>query len=289
MCPRDTPRTGLLDLQCPDSLSMMRRLRGVIEIMSAAFRPILLAGCLLVMPVAVQAQALGRPPETDARAGDEARRVAAMQLAQTLQPRDVVVTEALSTLDRGFVDTLMSQKEVRDLEAQYPGIVQAMWTGARPIAAEMLEQALPKLWNRLADVYASKLSTDQIEATKAFFASPTGRKVILLLNRNADLRPLMRDVFADEKGQITPQGYVESVVASAGRTAGQMSPAEIGEMDRFMRSPAGLAMAAMAVEVRDIGVAWMNESEPKYDARIERAMTEAAAARIGGKQVRPTD
>jgi hypothetical protein len=181
----------------------------------------------------------------------------------------------MAAIDRQFVDALMEDDDIRALEAEYPGIVHASWTEVRPVMADMLRHDVPRLWDVLAGIYERRLTVSQIEAATSFFASPTGRKVIALMNRNADLGPAMREVVADDQAQVTEKNYTGMVMSSAARTVREMSAAEVAEMTRFTQSPAGLALQALIPEAKAAGVAWMNESDPEVEARFGKAIDKA--------------
>ena len=220
-----------------------------------------------------------------------AHRAKAMELAQVIQPTTVVIPAGMAALDTQFVETLRAQQDVAALEAEYPGIVEATWKALRPVMQDEMERSMPKLWGLIADIYVRNLTIAQIEAAKAFFSSATGQKFVLLINRNVDVRPMLEDVATDPNVRFDDEDYDQFVSSSAKKTAEQMSPAEVGELSRFLSSPDGLAIQKVIPEMRQLGVSWFNADDPEFGARVEKVTMEAMMAyverqdakRAGGK------
>lgn len=210
-----------------------------------------------------------------ATAPDAERLAKALTLAQTVQPREMVVDQSMATLDEQMVAGLMADPNLKTMESENPGIIAAMWKGARPIIAETLAKSLPDLWNGLAGVYARHLTSAQLDETIRLFRSPTGRKFVLAMNRNTDIKPMIRDAARQGDGQIGEKSYMQTVSRTATATAATMSPAEIAEFDRFLATPAGQAFLGVGSDVTKVILEWTNRKDPAAEARVEAAMIAA--------------
>jgi hypothetical protein len=176
----------------------------------------------------------------------------------------------MATIDRQIVGALVADGDVKKLEAAHPGAVRAMWDGAKPLMRGMLETSLPDLWQRLADVYGAHLTDDQLEATTRFLRSPSGRKFLLQANSHVDLRPMVAGSISND-GRIGQQTYMNTATSAAVSAYQAMSDSERAEINGFLTSEAGQALAAAAPEVARTGVEWMNKAEPGED-RVQTAM-----------------
>lgn len=246
------------------------------RIVSRLFPAILAAFLLAGAAASAAAQPDPAPPSSQP---DAERMAKALALARTVQSREVAVDQAMEILDRQVVEALLADPEIERMEAEHPGIVKAMWAGARPVLADELVKSLPDLWDRLSRVYARHLTSAQIDEVAAFVESAAGRKLVSEMNRNADVKPMLRDVMRSPEGEIGLGTYLETVGGAASATLAAMTPAEREELIRFFTSPAGRALQAAAPETTGLAVEWMNMSDPETDQRVAAAM-EAAIDRF---------
>ena len=248
--------------------------------------------CPAFAPVAALAAALlacspsqaGVPPVPAAAAPDAERLAKALKLAQTVQPREMVVDQSMITLDAQVVAGLMADPNIKTMESENPGIAAAMWKGARPIIAEMLVKSVPDLWNGLAGVYARHLTSAQLDETIRFFQSPTGRKFVQAMNRNADIKPMMRDMVGRADGVIGEKSYLQTVSGAATAAASAMSPAETAEFERFFTTSTGKVVLGVGPDVTKVVLEWTNRKDPAVDARVEAAMIAAVEKFLEARQ-----
>lgn len=232
---------------------------------------------------AAPAQPVNARPAAAATAPDAERQAKGLKLAQAVQPREIAVTQSLAALDRQMVDTLLADGETKALEAEYPGIVRAMYLAARPILAADLEKSLPGLWTELAQVYALGLTSPQLDEATTFFEGAAGRKFLRGLTGNAQIKTLTRDITGPGDGTIRASSYTKVLEGAAVATVDSLTPAERGELSRFLTSPVGKALEGVAPEAMRVGLAWMNRADPESDARVEAAMIAAVEAFIESK------
>ena len=248
---------------------------------SQSFNPLMpmIAAMLLALPAA----ASSAPPSPGPAAEDSSRMDKAMKLAQTVQPREVVVDQALAVLDKQAVASLLTDPGLRQAEADHPGLVQAMWLAAKPIIREELANSLPDLWKGMAGIYAKHLSSAQIDEVTRFFQGPAGRKFLLETNRNVDIQPMARDVMRPGGGNIGQAAYLETVTAASNAAAAAMTDAERREFQGFMATAAGRRLEQAAPDVTRVGLEWMNRDSPGMEARVEAAMMAAIEKMLGAE------
>jgi hypothetical protein len=208
---------------------------------------------------------------------DDVRLAKGLKLAQTVQPLELVVEQSISTLDDQAVAGLMANPDVKKLETENPGIVAAMWKGARATISETLTRSVPELWSSLARVYAKHFTSAQLDEVIAFFESPAGRKFVIGMHRNINVEPMFRDA-AGAEGQVSEKTYTQTVSGAATATAQAMSPAETAEFERFLATPTGKIVVEAGSDVTAAILEWTNRRDPKAEARVEAAMTKAVKA-----------
>jgi hypothetical protein len=236
-----------------------------------------LAAALLV---SAGPSAAARP--APAAASDAVLAAKALKLAQTVQPLEMVVEQSVAVLDDQVVAGLMANPDIKRLEAENPGIVAAMWSGAKPTISEILVQSVPDLWSALAAVYAKHFTSAQLDEVIGFFESPTGRKFVIGMHRNIDVKPMIRDAVGT-RGQLSEKTYTQTVSGAANATAEAMSPAETAEFERFLATPTGKIVAGVGPDVTSAILEWTNRRDPKADARIEAAMIKAMEKFLGDR------
>jgi len=62
-------------------------------------------------------------------------------------------------------------------EARWPGVTWAVTSELQPLVQEIMRRRLPDLWRRLAPVFRSALTADELRRAAAFVGSPAGRAV----------------------------------------------------------------------------------------------------------------
>jgi hypothetical protein len=232
-------------------------------------RPLLLA-CALAFASAPLAAVVGAP----AQASDSAHRQKALALAQTVQSQEIAIDSSMVVIDGQMVEAMMADPDVKKLETAHPGAVRAMWEGAKPVMRQQLVSSLPDLWQHLADVYAAHLTDAQIDATTAFFRTPTGHKFLLQMNKRVDVRPMVADATVGD-GKIRQQTYENGATAAAVGAIGDMSEAERAEIARFLVTDAGQALGATAPDVTRTGLEWMNRTDSSAQSQVGAAMKAA--------------
>jgi hypothetical protein len=238
----------------------------------------LVAGCS-VLPLAAHAQA----PAAQAQAGQSD--AAALALAKMVAPLEAHVEAELELARTGVLKLPEANDEARALEAEYPGIHQAMWTAMEPELRASLTSDLPKLWERLARVYKDMLSPPQMQALARFYATPTGQRMLHTIATEADPTPLVEAAFVDPESKISKEVFEKS--NAAGRAA---FVASLGEADRPALEQLGrivplARLNAVGARVQQVALEWINEEDPAADARldavvqpvVEKFMAEAGA------------
>lgn len=239
----------------------------------------LFAAALLGCASAATAQPAPPPAAT---AADSERLAKAMELARTVQPRDLLFQQSMAVIDKQALDGLLAEDSVKAMERENPGIVRAMWTAARPILAESVDKSMPDLWDRLSKVYARHFTPAQLDEMLRFFRSPLGQKFLVAMHSSADVRPMLRDVLRPGDGKVSEGSYMQTVTGAALGAAKAMTPAEAAEFERFFATRVGKKMVEAGPDVSRTMLEWTNRPDPEMDARIQQAMLEAAQKFLEG-------
>ena len=210
--------------------------------------------------------AVAQPPVAAQAEDIAARRAKALELAQIVEPRDLAVHPA--KLEAGFIQGLIALDDIRELEAEYPGMVRAVWQALAPEIQRDTLAALPARWAKLADIYSSHLTLQQLTEAAAFLGGPTGRKAIALGQEGAVV-PAVTAGAMSEDGELSAADYLKLETAAVREMVKGLTREEQEQMAAFGQSPAGIALLSAAPFVQQATLEWVNASDPETDARME--------------------
>ncbi len=198
-------------------------------------------------------------------------RTKALQLAHIVEPGTPIDPVKAGA---EFVAALQAEEGTARLEAEYPGILKAMWMAIMPETERQSGAELPRLWEKLATLYASKLSVAELDAASAFLGGPTGRKLVKMVNEGM-LAPGLAAIMKSEDGSLSAADVASAKMAAAQKMANSISAAEEAQISAFASSPAGLKLQEIAPQVNAISLEWANAKDPEGDDRIDALMEKA--------------
>jgi hypothetical protein len=198
---------------------------------------IALAAALLA-PITASAEAppvvIMLPPAAASRAplpDTPARRAAALKLAQSAQSIETLKTGSLRGFAEGLRHVAAQPGGLAEIEKKYPGFTEEMIKRGSPAMAREIERVGPDLWRRMADIYVVELTDDELARYIAFYSSPTGGKLMRLINENADIDPLLKDL--KQTGEMLVNAHEQAVDKAAAASIGAMSADELIAVLRF--------------------------------------------------------
>lgn len=228
---------------------------------------VLFASFALVLPVGVLAHA----QESDA---SQVKRdeEAALDLARLVRPLDSAEIEVRNAKVAFYAEGREDQ-DLKALEADYPGILDAMWEACEPILRRYSEQEDPALIARLSDLYVARLTRSEIDALIRFYSTPTGEKLVRTMYESADYRPILRASLDDRATTAEDIGEVQK--NARGAVLKSVTEADHAALEDLGRSISLTKANALGAEVRQLMASWMNEPDSEMDAAIEAALLPA--------------
>lgn len=241
-------------------------------------RKILGVGLVLLSIACCLPAAAAEPPVSASETSAKAKR--ALDLSKLLQPRELVVESAMATLERDIPAALRGDEDVDAMEAEYPGIIDAMLAAAMPELRAQVEASMPSLWTAFAKLYESRLSLEEIEAMHSFFSGPTGQKLLIAQHRNFASEAMIKDVLENEDGTVSAAALQQGKQAAMAEAQRTLTPEDKAVLMELIKSPLLLKMQQLGPEVQRLTLELINAPDPEGEARIEALMTEAAEAFI---------
>lgn len=215
---------------------------------------LVLAGFALgaTSPLAGQKQAASTASEADASA--------AAMLARLIYPEALNSAIVTYTIVHIVGPAYHADPSLRTLEADHPGIVDAMIAAMRPAFERGRREALPQLWAQTGAVYAAGLTPIELREALRFYSSAAGRR-LALAERKAVAHAELRS--AQVGAQTDP--------------AKGLNPDDARARSAFEATATGQKLAALQPRIAAILSAWNNTRTPEADARVGEAMSRAAA------------
>jgi hypothetical protein len=213
----------------------------------------MLAGCALGATSLVVAR--DRP----ASSADKAETQDAATLARLIYPEALNSAIVTYTIVHRVTPSYRNDPSLRTLEADRPGIIDAIIAAMRPVVEQGRREALPRLWAETGEIYAAGLTPDELRQAVAFHKSPAGRR-LALAERNAVANASPRP-------------------DRAGHQAGQRTdadPEDVRSRRVFAATPTGRKLSSLRPQIEAIVKAWNNSWTPEADARLGEAMSKAA-------------
>ncbi|RZL83235.1 MAG: DUF2059 domain-containing protein [Sphingomonas sp.] len=187
---------------------------------------------------------------------EETLRDEATILAKLIYPEALNRAITTYTIVQVVTPAYHADQGLQSLEADYPGIIDAMIAAMQPEFEQGRVDALPTLWAKTAAVYASNLSLDELQQTIAFYASPAGQR----------LSAAKRDAIANASSPRPERR------AGPDPDAGS-KPDEVQLSRTFASTATGRKLAALQPQIDAIIAAWSEAPTPEADARVTAALS----------------
>jgi hypothetical protein len=234
---------------------------------------------LVTTPAAFPARAQQAPA-----AIDPVRQKLGNDLARLLNSEESTITVSERGISDAMPKAMMADPNVKALETQYPGIVDAMVAAMKPILMGHIRSSMPELWTLVGDFYAANLSEADLRAALAFYGSPTGRRIIDLMSAGIDMGPMLDDMVSSGKYEVTESNLKSSVMPAAARLPGKLTPAEMQATIRFGTSAEGQRVVALTPRVSKLVADWSNKPAPAIEAQLDKVLA-AVVEKFTGEKI----
>jgi hypothetical protein len=218
--------------------------------------------------------------QTQADAFSPTRLALGRELAELLNNEAMTRVQIDKMLTKTLPDAFRSDPEVRALEKRYPGVIEVMLDTMAPMFVDRTLSMLPEMWDALAPIYAEELTEDELRAALAFFRSPTGAKVLMLMGEEMDFSAALTETQRGD-GRISETGLMQGSVAGVTGTLRRLSPEEAAEVRAFSLTPAGRGLARTLPRVQAVAMEFANTEDPEFEAAIQAALIPAVEAHTG--------
>ena len=206
-------------------------------------------------------------------------RDAALRLARIVLPERDQVAAALRMVDSDLAPAFRGNDDFKALEADFPGFTDTVLAELKPALARFTRRELPAYHARVAELFASRLDTAEIDDLAAFYQTPTGQKMIRGMHENLTARATVGEVMTDPD---KPTSY--SAIAKDHQDAAEVTTKLIDRSDEpalleFAKKPYFTRLAALGPALRKLEQDFTNEPSPQFEAEVE-AIIKATIAKF---------
>lgn len=226
-----------------------------------------LAAALGNVPAAAQ-------PGVAAAAGGP-RYQAAYTLAQELRDEKSVLLEVSRVFEGESLAMIAQNPELAEIEKQFPGALAHMFDAARPEVERHIVASLPQLWTAIATLLSAELTSTEIEAARAFYSSPAGKRFKAAMLRNYDVTQEIAPLAKNLDAKLEPSMIRRGIEGGAQDAVAELSAEDKAALLRFGRTPAFAKIRTLNTRLLQISADWSNASDPEFEARMETLMAAA--------------
>jgi hypothetical protein len=180
-------------------------------------------------------------------------------LARLTYPETLNQAITVYTLVHIVTPTYHADKGLQQLEADHPGIIDAMIGAMRPEFERGRREALPQLWEKTCHVYASSLSLQELRQAIAFLGSPTGQRL------------------ARAKREAVEHASPPDAHSRPDRASTAVSK-DTQAQDAFRATATGRKLEGLQARIDEVVSAWNETPTPEADRRVNEAISRVAAS-----------
>lgn len=223
---------------------------------------------LLLAPVSATAQPATPAPTTSTSL--DQRKAAGLRLAQLLYPEEIQVRVGLNLLRSQFGPSILKNPAVKSLEADHPGLVEALVADLEPSFKRFIVSELPNYHRGIGDLYGSNFSVTELTEIHRFYSTPTGRKISRGVQNNMSLDSVMAEAVGNPDSPSTKGAIESDLRATVARTMKSIDGSDTAELMRFGSAPWFPKLKAFRTKLLAFETEFMNRPAPAFESEIEK-------------------
>ena len=203
----------------------------------------------------------------------------AFALAKLMSPRDLRIETELKQFDLNFRRAVLQQAEIQKVEADNPGVVDAMAKAARPLIAEQAGRVADRTYPAVAQLLAREFTKEDIAELTTYYASPAGQRLLRHVTDSMDTSDQYAAAAQGKTVASDEAASAQTFIASM-KAMGQISESDWQELKKVSERPAFAKLHALQPRLTKLVLDSANAPDPDYDKRIEEVMAAAVEAHV---------
>jgi hypothetical protein len=214
-------------------------------------------------------------PQVSATSAEEA-----IALARLMSPRELLVDMEVREFDKHFVASLRSDPELKSMDDEYPGLLEAMHKASRGLVSQAMGRSVDQIHLSVAKLIEASFTPADIADLSDFYRSPVGQKTIRQMAASADASQLYSQAVEAREFKLTEDQIAAQVHDNARKAVQTFTPEEQTEMMLFMARPSFGKLARAQPQIQKILAEEFNAPDPEFDRQVEQAMGAAIERHI---------
>jgi hypothetical protein len=204
----------------------------------------------------------------------------AITLARLMSPRELLVDMEVREFDKHFVASLRSDPELKAMDDEYPGLLEAMHKASRDLVSQAMARSVDQIHLSVAELIEVSFTPADIVELSDFYRSPVGQKTIRQMAASADAGQLYSQAVEAREFKLTEDQIAAQVHDNARKAVQTFTPEEQTEMMLFMAKPSFGKLARAQPQIQKILAEEFNAPDPEFDRQVEQAMGAAIEQHI---------
>lgn len=204
----------------------------------------------------------------------------AIALARLMSPRELLVDMEVREFDKHFVASLRSDPELKSMDDEYPGLLEAMHKASRGLVSQAMSRSVDQIHLSVAKLIEASFTPADIAELSAFYRSPVGQKTIRQMAASADAGQLYSKAVEAREFKLTEDQIAAQVHDNAQKAVQTFTPEDQTEMMLFMAKPSFGKLARAQPQIQKILAEEFNAPDPEFDRQVEQAMGAAIERHI---------
>jgi hypothetical protein len=231
-------------------------------------RAALFLACLAFVPASGVAQPTPPSPTTDL----DQRKAQGLRLAQLLYPEELQVGAGINLLRTQFGPSLLKDSAVKALEAEHPGLIDAIVAELEPVFKRFIVGALPDYHRGIGDLYGANFSTSELTEIHRFFSTPTGKKISQGVQINMSMESVMDEAVSNPDAPATSGAIDSDHRATVAKALKSIDKSDTAELLRFGSASWFPKLKSFRPKLLAFETEFMNRPSPELEAEIGKVM-----------------
>lgn len=231
---------------------------------------------------AIAAPAAAAAPEhaSQAATNEVAPHPDALEIAGLMLPVETAVEASVRVGKQAFFDMFRQNAEATEMERELPGIAAALWPALEPELRQFTREEHPGFLNTVATFYTSRFTPDELKALHTLYASPTGKKMIGAVYRNAVSNAIVEEMIQSPGAPVSQTAAREAIRQETGKLVDLLTNEDEARIQAAFRVIPMAKLERANGELAEVMVQWLNRPSPELDARLDAVMGKAMARYI---------
>jgi hypothetical protein len=178
-----------------------------------------------------------------------------------------------------MIEQFRKDAEIMEMDASYPGLVDALAAAMQPIIRAESARVLPLYRDELTKLYSANLSAAEAQQITTFLHSAAMQHFKALLAQGRTFDSSARDAL--QGSSISQSAMTNDIRFSALKASLKLGGDDMVQVKEFFASPLGIKLSSLNSQKLAIDQRWTNYISPDGEKEIKPAVLDTMISHIG--------